>query len=151
MTAMLDWRSAGEKVIGMGMDAGALGQSARRRSKRNSSLVRRRIWPRSRIDRRERTYPSPISASVDVLQANAGCRIVLLASGDPLLGGVSHMLLRAICCQNIRRVPSQRVQHSGGVRAAKRPCGSRRNWSVCTTTASLRAGPQGNRLWRCAH
>ncbi len=149
MTALPDWPGPPVQVIGMGMDAGALGQSAR------AALVQAELvigaaahlaaFPD--LTAEKRPYPSPMSGLGDWLCTNSGRRIVLLASGDPLFYGISGALLRYL-------PPEHLVFHPNvtSIQAAFARLG--RPWQQAQLVslhgrplASLRAALQGNRLY----
>ena len=84
------------QVIGMGMAADALSQPARTALEQAELLIGAAahldLFPQ--LTAEKQPYPSPMSDLWPLLQANAGRRIVVLASGDPLFYGISHTLLR---------------------------------------------------------
>lgn len=98
MTATSDWPGPPIEVIGMGMgmDADSLGRAAQAALERAELVIgaaaHLAAFPNLRAE--QRPYPSPMSGLWNVLRANAGRRIVLLASGDPLFFGISNTLLR---------------------------------------------------------
>ena len=96
MTATSDWPGPPIEVIGMGMDAGALGRAAQAALERAELVIGAvaHLAAFSNLPTEQRPYPSPMSGLWEMLRANAGRRIVLLASGDPLFYGISSTLLR---------------------------------------------------------
>jgi precorrin-6Y C5,15-methyltransferase (decarboxylating) len=96
MTLAHDWPGPPVQVVGMGMDAEALGGAARAALERAELVIGSTAHlvalPNSRAEKCP--YPSPMSGLWEVLRANAGRRIALLASGDPLFYGISNTLLR---------------------------------------------------------
>ena len=149
MTALSDWPGPPVQVIGMGIDAGALGQSARAALARAELIIgaAAHLAAFPELIAEKRPYPSPMSSLWDVLRANASRRIVLLASGDPLFHGISGTLLRHL-------PPEHLVFHPNvtSIQAAFARLG--RPWQQAQLVslhgrplASLRAVLQGNRLY----
>ncbi len=149
MTALSDWPGPPVQVIGMGMDAGALGQSARAALAQAELLIgaAAHLAAFPELTAEKRSYPSPMSGLGDLLRANSGRRIALLASGDPLFYGISGALLRYL-------PPEHLVFHPNvtSIQAAFARLG--RPWQQAQLVslhgrplASLRAALQGNRLY----
>ncbi len=93
---MLDWPGPPVQVIGMGIAVGSLGDAARTALEQAELVIgaapHRAAFPELAAE--QQLYPSPMSGLWEVLRRNAGRRIVLLASGDPLFYGISSTLLR---------------------------------------------------------
>lgn len=149
MTATLDWPGPPVQVIGMGMDAGALGQSAQAALAQAELLIgaAAHLTAFPELTAEKRPYPSPMNGLGDLLRANSGRRIALLASGDPLFYGISGALLRYL-------PPEHLVFHPNvtSIQAAFARLG--RPWQQAQLVslhgrplASLRAALQGNRLY----
>ena len=82
MTESTEWTGPPIAVIGMGMDAGALGQAALTALDRAELLIgaSTHLAAFPEITAEKHPYPSPMSGLWDVLRAHAGRRIALLAS-----------------------------------------------------------------------
>lgn len=96
MTAPFAWLGPPVQVIGMGMEPGAFGPAARAALARAELLIgaAAHLAALPELTAEKRPYPSPMSGLWDLLQTNAGRRIALLASGDPLFFGIGNTLLR---------------------------------------------------------
>jgi precorrin-6B C5,15-methyltransferase / cobalt-precorrin-6B C5,C15-methyltransferase len=96
MTARFDWPGPPVQVIGMGMAADALSHAARTVLDQAELLIgaEPHLAAFPELAAEQQPYPSPMSGLWDLLRANAGRRIALLASGDPLFYGISSTLLR---------------------------------------------------------
>lgn len=149
MTAPSDWPGPPVHVIGMGMDAGALGHAARTALERAELIIgtTSHLAPFSELSAEKHPYPSPMSGLSVLLRANAGRRIALLASGDPLFFGIGTTLLRHL-------PPEQMVFHPNvsSVQAAFARLG--RPWQQAQWVSlhgrpltGLRAALQANRLY----
>ncbi len=149
MTVLPDWPGPPVQVIGMGMDAGALGQAARTALAQAELIIgaAAHLAAFPDLTAEKHSYPSPMSGLWDLLQANAGRRIVLLASGDPLFYGISGTLLRHL-------PPEHLVFHPNvtSIQAAFARLG--RPWQQAQPVslhgrplAGLRGVLQGNRLY----
>jgi precorrin-6Y C5,15-methyltransferase (decarboxylating) len=103
MTARSDWPGPPVQVIGMGMAAGTLSQAARAVLAQAELVIgaaaHLAVFPELAAEKRP--YPSPMSGLWDLLRANAGRRIALLASGDPLFHGISGALLRHLAPEHL--------------------------------------------------
>lgn len=144
-----DWLGPPVQVIGMGMETGALGQAARAALDRAELIVgaAAHLAALPALSAEKRPYPSPMSGLWAMLRANAGRRIALLASGDPLFYGIGSTLLRHLA-------PTQLVFHPNvsSLQAAFARLG--RPWQEAEwlslhgrPLASLRAALRGNRLY----
>ncbi|MFO7641243.1 MAG: precorrin-6y C5,15-methyltransferase (decarboxylating) subunit CbiE, partial [Candidatus Competibacteraceae bacterium] len=149
MTAASAWPGPPIAVIGMGMDAEALGRTALAALDRAELVIgaAAHLAAFPELAAEQRPYPSPMSSLWDVLRANAGRRIALLASGDPLFYGISSTLLRHL-------PPECLVFHPNvsSIQAAFARLG--RPWQQAQLVslhgrplASLRAVLRGNRLY----
>ena len=149
MTVLSDWPGPPVHVIGMGMEPGALGQSARAALAQAELIIgaAAQLAAFPELTAEKRSYPSPMSGLGDLLRANSGRRIALLASGDPLFYGISGTLLRHL-------PPEHLVFHPNvsSIQAAFARLG--RPWQQAQPVslhgrplASLRAALQGNRLY----
>ena len=144
-----DWPGPPVQVIGMGMETGALGQAARAALDQAELIVgaAAHLAALPALSAEKRPYPSPMSGLWAMLRANAGRRIALLASGDPLFYGIGSTLLRHLA-------PTQLVFHPNvsSLQAAFARLG--RPWQEAEwlslhgrPLASLRAALRGNRLY----
>ena len=144
-----DWPGPPVHVIGMGMDAGALGQTARAALEQAELMIgsaaHLAAFPESTAEKCP--YPSPMNGLWDLLRANAGRRIALLASGDPLFFGIGTTLLRHLPPEHLAFHPNV-----SSVQAAFARLG--RPWQQAQWVslhgrplASLRASLQGDRLY----
>ena len=133
----------------MGMDAEALGRAARTALERAELVIgaaaHLAAFPNLRAE--QHPYPSPMSGLWDVLRANAGRRIALLASGDPLFYGISSTLLRQLPLEHLVFHPNV-----SSIQAAFARLG--RPWQQAQLVslhgrplASLRAVLRGHRLY----
>ncbi len=96
MTAPFAWPGPPVQVVGMGMEIGVLGPAARAALAQAELVIgaTAHLAAFPELPAEKRPYPSPMSGLWDLLHANAGRRIALLASGDPLFYGISQTLLR---------------------------------------------------------
>ena len=144
-----DWPGPPVQVIGMGMETGALGQAARAALDQAELIVgaAAHLAALPALSAEKRPYPSPMSGLWAMLRANAGRRIALLASGDPLFYGIGSTLLRHLS-------PTQLVFHPNvsSLQAAFARLG--RPWQEAEWLSlhgrplvSLRAALRGNRLY----
>lgn len=149
MTALSDWLGPPVQVIGMGMDPGALGQPARTALAQAELLIgaAAHLATFPELTAEKRPYPSPMSGLGDLLRANAGRRIALLASGDPLFFGIGNTLLRYLPSEHLVFHPNV-----SSIQAAFARLG--RPWQQAQLVslhgrplASLRAVLRGNRLY----
>lgn len=149
MTASFDWPGPPVQVIGMGMEISALGPAARAALAPAELIIgaAAHLAAFPELAAEKRPYPSPMSGLWDLLRANAGRRIALLASGDPLFYGISNTLLRHL-------PPEHLVFHPNvsSVQAAFARLG--RPWQQAQWVslhgrplASLRAALRGSRLY----
>ena len=103
MTALPDWPGPPIHVVGMGMEAGALSPAARAALEQAELMIgaaaHLAVFPE--LPARKIPYPSPMSGLNDVLRNQAGQRIALLASGDPLFYGISQTLLRVLSPEHL--------------------------------------------------
>lgn len=103
MAAAFDWPGPPLQVIGMGMAADTLGQPARAALDQADLIIgaatHLALFPQLAAE--QCPYPSPMSDLWALLRANAGRRIVILASGDPLFYGISHTLLRHLAPEQL--------------------------------------------------
>ena len=150
MAAESDWRGPPIQVIGMGMEAGALGQAARTALEQAELIIgstaHLAATPEN-LSAEKRPYPSPMSGLPDLLRANAGRRIAMLASGDPLFFGIGSTLLRQFSAEQLVFHPN-----ISSIQAAFARLG--RPWQQAQWVslhgrplASLRAALQGHRLY----
>ena len=96
MASFPDWPGPPVQVIGMGIEAGALGPAARTALAQAERVIgtAAHLAALPELHAAKIPYPSPMSGLWDLLRANAGRRIALLASGDPLFFGIGNTLLR---------------------------------------------------------
>lgn len=149
MTAPTDWPGPPVQVIGMGMAAGMLSQAALAALARAEFIVgaASHLTALPELTAEKRPYPSPMSGLWDLLRANAGRRIALLASGDPLFHGISGTLLRHLSPEHLVFHPNVSSIQSAFARLG-------RPWQQAQLVslhgrplASLRAVLQTNRLY----
>ena len=149
MTAPSAWSGPPVQIVGMGMETGALGPTARAALTQAELLIgaTAHLAAFLELTAEKRPYPSPMSGLWDLLQPNAGRRIALLASGDPLFFGIGNTLLRYL-------PPEHLVFHPNvsSIQAAFARLG--RPWQQAQWVslhgrplASLRAVLQSNRLY----
>ncbi|MCC6134751.1 MAG: precorrin-6y C5,15-methyltransferase (decarboxylating) subunit CbiE [Candidatus Contendobacter sp.] len=149
MSAMLDWSGLPIQVIGMGMAPGTLGQEARAALEEAELIIGStpHLAAFPELAAEKMPYPSPMSGLPALLQAHAGRRIAVLASGDPLFYGISQNLLRFL-------PPEHLVFHANisSLQAAFARLG--RPWQAAQLLslhgrplAGLRAVLQANRLY----
>ena len=149
MTVLSDWPGPPVQVVGMGMESGVLGPMARTALARAELVIgaATHLAAFPELTAEKRPYPSPMSGLWDLLQTNAGRRIALLASGDPLFFGIGNTLLRYL-------PPDRLVFHPNvtSIQAAFARLG--RPWQQAQWVslhgrplASLRAVLQNNRLY----
>ena len=149
MTASFDWPGPPVQVIGMGMEIGALGPAAQAALAPAELIIGAVAYLAAfpELTAEKRPYPSPMSGLWDLLRANAGRRIALLASGDPLFFGIGNTLLHHL-------PPEHLVFHPNvsSIQAAFARLG--RPWQQTQWVslhgrplASLRAALRGNRLY----
>ena len=149
MSAAFDWPGPPVQVIGMGMELDALGPAARAALTQAALVIgaAAHLAAFPDLTAEQRPYPSPMSGLWDVLRANAGRRIALLASGDPLFFGIGHTLLRHLPPEHLTFHP-----HVSSIQAAFARLGRPWQQAQCVSLhgrplASLRAALQGNRLY----
>ena len=144
-----DWPGPPVQVIGMGIDADGLGRAARAALERAELVIgaTAHLTAFPNLSAEQRAYPSPMSGLWGVLRANAGRRIVLLASGDPLFYGISSTLLRHLPQEHLVFHPNV-----SSIQAAFARLGQ--PWQQAQLVslhgrplASLRAVLRGNRLY----
>ena len=149
MSATVDWPGPPVQVIGIGMATGALGPAARAALAQAELVIgaAAHLAAFPNLTAEQRPYPSPMSGLWDLLRANAGRRIALLASGDPLFFGIGNTLLRHLPPEHLVFHP-----HVSSIQAAFARLG--RSWQQAQFVslhgrplASLRAALQGNRLY----
>ena len=149
MTAPVVWPGPPVQVVGMGMEIGALGPAALAALTGAELLIGApaHLAAFPKLTAEKCPYPSPMSGLWNLLQANAGRRIALLASGDPLFFGIGHTLLRHLPPEHLMFHP-----HVSSIQAAFARLG--RPWQQAQFVslhgrplASLRATLQGNRLY----
>lgn len=149
MAVESDWPGPPIDVIGTGVEAGALSWAAQLALERADLLIgaAAHLDALAATTAEKRTYPSPMSGLWAMLRANAGRRIAVLASGDPLFFGIGMTLLRHL-------PPNHLVFHPNvsSLQAAFARLG--RSWQDAQwlslhgrPLASLRAALQGNRLY----
>ncbi|MFZ1325342.1 MAG: precorrin-6y C5,15-methyltransferase (decarboxylating) subunit CbiE [Candidatus Contendobacter sp.] len=150
MATELDWPGPPIQVIGMGMEAAALGQAARTALEQAELIIgstaHLAATPEN-LSAEKRSYPSPMSGLPDLLRANAGRRIAILASGDPLFFGIGSTLLRQFSAEQLAFYPNV-----SSIQAAFARLG--RPWQQAQWVslhgrplASLRSALQGHRLY----
>ena len=149
MTVRSDWPGPPVQVIGMGMAAGALGHAARTALEQAELIIgaAAHLAAFPELAAEKRPYPSPMSGLWEVLRANAGRRIALLASGDPLFYGISSTLLRHLSPEHLVFHPNV-----SSIQAAFARLGRPWDHVQCVSLhgrplASLRAALQSNRLY----
>ncbi len=149
MSTTFNWPGPPVQVIGMGMETGALGPAVRAALAGTELVIgaMAHLAAFPELTAEKRPYPSPMSGLWDVLRANAGRRIALLASGDPLLFGISNTLLRYLPAEHLVFHPNV-----SSIQAAFARLG--RPWQQAQFVslhgrplASLRATLQSNRLY----
>ena len=149
MSAAFNWPGPPVQVIGMGMEPGALGLAARAALAQAELVIgaAAHLAAFPELTAEQRPYPSPMNGLWDLLQINAGRRIALLASGDPLFFGIGNTLLRHLPPEHLVFHP-----HVSSIQAAFARLG--RPWPQAQFVslhgrplASLRAALQGNRLY----
>lgn len=103
MAAAFDWSGPPLQVIGMGMAADTLGQPARATLDQADLIIgaAAHLALLPQLAAEKCPYPSPMSDLWALLRANAGRRIAILASGDPLFYGISHTLLRHLAPEQL--------------------------------------------------
>ncbi|MDS4029922.1 MAG: precorrin-6y C5,15-methyltransferase (decarboxylating) subunit CbiE [Candidatus Contendobacter sp.] len=149
MIAPVAWPGPPVQVVGMGMEIGTLGPAAWAALDQAELVIgaSAHLAAFLELTAEKRPYPSPMSGLWDLLRANAGRRIALLASGDPLFFGISQTLLRHL-------PPEHLVFHSNvsSIQAAFARLG--RPWQSAQLVslhgrplASLRAVLGGHRLY----
>lgn len=149
MDRMFDWPGPPVQVIGMGMESGALGPTARTVLAQAELLVgaAAHLATFPELIAEKRPYPSPMSGLWDVLRANAGRRIALLASGDPLFFGIGNALLHYLPPEHLVFHPNVSSIQAAFARLG-RPWQQARLVSLHgRPLASLRAVLQSNRLY----
>ena len=149
MASFPDWPGPPIQVVGMGIEAGALGPAARAALAQAERVIgtAAHLAALPELLAEKIPYPSPMSGLGAVLQTHAGRRIVLLASGDPLFYGISQTLLRDLA-------PAHLVFHPNvsSIQAAFARLG--RPWQAASFVslhgrplATLRAVLQSHRLY----
>ena len=149
MSTTFNWPGPPVQVIGMGMETGALGPAARAVLAQAELVIgaAAHLAAFPELTAEQRPYPSPMSGLWDLLRANAGRRIALLASGDPLFFGIGNTLLRHLPPEHLTFHP-----HVSSIQAAFARLGRPWPQAQCVSLhgrplASLRAALQGNRLY----
>ena len=149
MSTTFNWPGPPVQVIGMGMETGALGPAARAVLAQAELVIgaAAHLAAFPELTAEQRPYPSPMSGLWDLLRANAGRRIALLASGDPLFFGIGNTLLRHLPPEHLMFHP-----HVSSIQAAFARLGRPWPQAQCVSLhgrplASLRAALQGNRLY----
>jgi precorrin-6Y C5,15-methyltransferase (decarboxylating) len=93
------WQGPPLQVIGMGVFPDSALSPAARAALAEAELVigaeRQRVWL-DIAEARFRAYPKPFSALTELIQAQQGRRLALLASGDPLFYGLGDWLIRHV-------------------------------------------------------
>ena len=149
MAVQSDWPGPPIHVVGMGMDAGALGQSARAALAQAELVIGApaHLAAFPELAAAKRPYPSPMSGLWDMLRADAGRRIALLASGDPLFYGIGSTLLHHLSPEHLVFHPNVSSIQSAFARLG-------RPWQQAHLVslhgrplASLRAVLQANQLY----
>lgn len=149
MIPLSDWPGSPVQVIGMGMDASALGHAARTALEHAELIIgaTAHLAALPELTTEKRPYPSPMSGLWDLLRANADRRIAVLASGDPLFFGIGSTLLRHLSPEHLVFHPNV-----SSIQAAFARLG--RPWQQAQWVslhgrplASLRAALQANRLY----
>ena len=149
MDRMFDWPGPPVQVIGMGMESGALGPTARTALGQAELLIgaAAHLATFPELTAEKRPYPSPMSGLGDLIRANAGRRIALLASGDPLFFGIGNTLLHHLPPEHLLFHPNV-----SSIQAAFARLG--RPWQQAQLIslhgrpfANLRAALRGNRLY----
>ena len=149
MGSFSDWPGPPIQVIGMGIEAGALGPAARtalaQAERVIGTVAHLTALPELRAEKIP--YPSPMSGLGEMLQTHAGRRIAVLASGDPLFYGISQTLLRHLAPEHLEFHPNV-----SSIQAAFARLG--RPWQAASIVslhgrplATLRAALQSNRLY----
>lgn len=150
MSAVIsDWPGPPVQVIGMGIAVGELSYAARAALEQADLIIgaAAHLAAFPELSAEKCPYPSPMSGLWDGLRANAGRRIVLLASGDPLFYGIGTTLLRHLPPEHLIFHPNV-----SSIQAAFARIG--RPWHQAQTVslhgrplAGLRAALQANRLY----
>jgi len=149
MDLMFNWPGPPVQVIGTGMEPGVLGHAARAALAQAELIMgaAAHLAAFPELTAEKRPYPSPMNGLWDVLRANAGRSIALLASGDPLFFGIGTTLLQHLLPEHLVFHP-----HVSSIQAAFARLG--RPWHQAQFVslhgrplASLRAALQSNRLY----
>lgn len=149
MSAMADWPGPPVQVIGMGMTAGALSHAARTALEQAELLIgaAQHLAAFPELAAAKQPYPSPMSGLWEVLRANAGRRMALLASGDPLFYGISTTLLRHLPPEHLVFHPNVSSIQAAFARLGRPWHQAQRISLHGRPLASLRAVLQSNRLY----
>jgi len=137
------------QVIGMGIEAGALGPAAHTALAQAERVIgtAAHLAALPELHAAKIPYPSPMSGLGAMLQTHAGRRIALLASGDPLFYGISQTLLRYLAPEHLVFHPNVSSLQAAFARLG-------RPWHAAVVVslhgrplATLRAALQSNRLY----
>jgi precorrin-6Y C5,15-methyltransferase (decarboxylating) len=149
MTGSFAWPGPPVQVVGMGMETGVLGPAARAALARAELVIgaAAHLAAFPELTAEKRPYPSPMSGLWDLLQAHAGRRIALLASGDPLFFGISQTLLRHLPPEHLTFHPNVSSIQAAFARLGRPWQPAQRVSLHGRPLASLRAVLRGHRLY----